>query len=75
MLGIEPSSDVVQRRTARLSLARRRCRPQGSRDLPTGVLAGLRVQLAVGTAALLVPAMAVRRNRVGPGEPRGGCQR
>ena len=35
---------------------------------PTGVLAGPRVQLAVGTAALLAPAMAVRRNRVGPGE-------
>ena len=35
---------------------------------PTGVLAGPQAQLAVGTAALLVQQMAVRRNRVGPGE-------
>ncbi len=35
---------------------------------PVGVLADPRVRLGAGTAALLVTAMAARRNQVGPGE-------
>jgi len=37
---------------------------------PARVLADPRVRLGVGTAAMLVTAMAVHRNRVGPGEAR-----
>jgi hypothetical protein len=35
---------------------------------PAGLLTDPRVRLGAGTAALLVTAMAARRNRVGPGE-------